>query len=440
MTATKASIAPDNTLLVATAVKNSADVTTATNSNSDEIAKGRGSVSSNDTHIGYLGEKIVAGSGVAVAETNDGADETLTISGFTPPILGRVDDDTLTVGTGPGDTQTVMELATAGNWIGGASLESASELVHVYEVMATPNTYKLSDKQPQYTAPATANRISDMLVNQAGWDGTDGTGLNETSVIYDGGTDGDDVVAGNFAIIYDDASFTLGRARGTGGAAALGNLSVALITATTAGAAAGTLTLEAGHQIAINDDDYIIVVDAGELMYRYDGSAWYRHIGAWFNDGDGNLLDLTEQYGSHQKYNGDAYLANEAGDYSTTNTDFEDVDSTDFSLELTTKGGDVMIGFFGSWQNNTISIHQYLDIEIDGARRGGDDGLIHMQQEVAAKSQSISLVHLAIGLPAGSHILKLQWKVSANTVTMFAGAATGNNDVHPQFWAKEVRD
>ncbi len=439
MTELKSAISPDNTLLVATEVKNAEDVTTATNSNSDNIAKGRGSVSDNDTHVGFLGEKIVAGAGIAVAETNDGADETLTISGFIPPILGRVDDDTLVVGTGPNDAQTIIELATAGNWIGGASLESADELVHVYEVLAAPGTYKLSDKQPQYTAPVESNRQADMQVNNVAFDGTAGQGLNATTVIYNNGTDGDDVVAGMFALLYDDASFTLGRGRGTGAGTALGNLSVALITATTAGAAAGTLTLEAGHQIAINDDDYIIIVDAGELLYRFDGSAWYRHIGALFNDSGSNLLDLTAQYGSHQKYGSDSYLSNEGADYTTANTSFEDVDSSDFTLELTTLGGDVMIGFVGTIQNNNLGSSIYLDVKIDGALVAGDDGMIFNKQAVGSSGNPAAFTHLKSGLVPGSHIFKLQWKVDANTATMHAGAGTGQRDVHPQFWVKEIR-
>lgn len=435
---TKASIAADNTDLVATQVKNAADVTKSTNSNSDNIAEGYVGVSPNDTHVKHLLDALTAGRGVTLTETDDGADESVTIAAFTPPPIWRVDNDTLVVGTGAGDAQTLLDLATAGNWIGGASLESASELVHVYEVMASPDTYKLSDKQPQYSAPVTANRIADMQVNQAGWDGTAGTGLNETSVIYDNGTDGDDVVVGNLAIIYDDASFSLGRGRGTGAGTAVGNLSVARITATTAGAAAGTLTLEAGHEIAINDDDYIIIVDAGELLYRFDGAAWYRHIGAWFNDSGSNLIDLTAQYGSHKQWDADTYLSNEGADYTTASTSFVDVDSSDFTLELTTNGGDVLIGFLGSWDNDSAGSRNYLDIEIDGIVRGGDDGLVSNRQETASRPQAVGLTHYVTGLPPGNHLIVLKWKTGAGTLTMQAGAGTATEDTHPQFWAREM--
>ena len=439
MTDLKSGIAPDNSLLVATEVKNAADVTTATISNSDEIAKGRGSVSSNDTHVGYLAEKIAAGNGVTLAETNDGADETLTISMNTKPPLLRLDNDSLIVGTGAQDTQTELDLTVDANWIGGSSLESASELVHAYEVMASPGTYKLSDKQPQYSAMVETNRQADMQVNNAAFDGTAGTGLNATSVDYNNGTDGDDVTAGMLALIYSDASFTLGRGRGTGAAGAINNLSVALITATTAGAAAGTLTLEAGHQIAINDDDYIIVVDAGELIFRFDGSAWYRHVGAWFNDSGSDLLDLTAQYGSHQKYGSDDYVADEGSDYTTASATFVDIDATNLSLELTTVGGEIMIGFHGSWDTSNINSINNLDVVLDGVSVGGDDGIIQMRQEVAGKAQAISFVRMICGVQAGTHKLTLQWLTGGGTLTLYAGAGTSNLDSHPQFWAREAK-
>lgn len=435
----KAGILPDNSALVATEVKNAADVTLSTNSNSDNIAEGYSSVSSNDTHVKHLADAIVAGAGIVVRETNDGGDETLTVSAFNPEILGRVDNDTLVVGAGGNDTQTLIDLATAGNWIGGASLESADELVHVYEVLATPGTYKLSDKHPQYTSLVTANRIADMQVNQAGWDGTAALGLDATSVIYDNGTDGDQVAVGNYVLIYDDASFTLGRGRDSGGGAAVGNLSVARITGVAGGAVSGTLTLEAGHQIAINDDDYMIIVDAGQLLYRFDGSAWYRHVGAWWNDGSSNLLDLTAQYGIHRKFDADSYITNEGADYTTASGTFVDVDATNLELELITNGGDVLIGFTGNVKNASAAASTHFDLELDGVLIAGDDGIHIVFAASATAIIPFTISWLQMGLTPGKHVIKLQWKTSGgSTATMLAGAGTGGGDVHPQFWAKEI--
>jgi hypothetical protein len=432
----KTTIVPDNSDLVATEVKNAADVKLATNSNSDNIAEGYSSVSSNDTHVKHLADALDAGAGVTITETNDGGDESLTIAMATPPPVFRIDNDTLIVGTSAGDTQTTIDLATAANWIGGASLESASELVHIYEVMASPGTYKLSDKQPQYSAPVTANRIANMQVNQAGWVGTSGNGLNATTLNYDNGTNGDQIAVGNYALIYDDASFTLGRGRGSGAGTAVGNLSVAKIVSFTGGAATGTITLEAGHQIAINDDDYIIVVDAGDLIYRYDGSAWYRHTGALFNDSGSNLLDLTAQYGSKQRYSDDSYQLDEVSDYTTVSTTFVDIDSTNLSLEITTKGGNVLCGFSGYFTQAGSTDAISLDVEIDGVNWGGNDGIIRSE---TGSSPNIGFQILIPGLPAGNHKLNLQWKTFLGlTATLLAGAGTASGDLHPQFWATEL--
>lgn len=444
MSTQKTAIVTDTTALVAAQAPGSTerkvqDVIDSVESNRDSIRNGLVSVSSDDTHVKDLADALVAGGGIDLPTQNDAADETLTVVNTEHrPKLVRVDNDTLAVGTGANATQTIMELATAGNWIGGSSLESASEWVHVYEVVATPGIYKLSDKQPQYSAPATANRIANMQVNQAGWDGTAAQGLNATSVIYDNGTTGDDVPVGSYALIYSDASFTLWRGRGSGAAGAVTNLSVAKITATTAGEVTGTLTLEAGHQIAINDDDYIIVIDAGIIDYWYDGSAWYRHIGAWWNDSSGHLLDLSAQYGSHKQYHSDQYIANEGSDYTTSSTSFVDIDGTNLALVVNTRGGDVQIGFTGIIAQGAGGVNTYLEVEADGAVVGGDDGIVAITSETAVFKTNAAFTYVVSGLPPGKHTFVIQWKVFANTSTLFAGAGTANGDLHPQFWAKEV--
>lgn len=64
-------------------------IITNTSLNTDEVAK----VSSNDTTAGYLNGKLVAGSGIALTENNNGGNETLTIS------IGNHDASLITSGT-----------------------------------------------------------------------------------------------------------------------------------------------------------------------------------------------------------------------------------------------------------------------------------------------------------------------------------------------------
>jgi hypothetical protein len=64
-------------------------IITNTSLNTDEVAK----VSSNDTTAGYLNGKLVAGSGIALTENNNGGNETLTVA------IGNHDASLITTGT-----------------------------------------------------------------------------------------------------------------------------------------------------------------------------------------------------------------------------------------------------------------------------------------------------------------------------------------------------
>lgn len=132
------------------------------------------------------------------------------------------------------------------------------------------------------------------------------------------------------------------------------------------------------------------------------------------------------------------YNVNEASNYSTTSTSFVDVDGTDLALTIVTTGGDVMVGFCASFINSTADARTYFDIAVDGTRKAGDDGLAMGEAESANAMESVGFVYLIRGLSAGSHTFKLQWKVSAGTSTLYAGAGTSTADIHPQFWVREV--
>jgi hypothetical protein len=125
----------------------------------------------------------------------------------------------------------------------------------------------------------------------------------------------------------------------------------------------------------------------------------------------------------------DSYTLNEASDYTTTSTSFVDIDSTNLKLIVVTTGGDVEVGFHGSFGGSTL-LRVSLDIDIDGTRHAGDDGIICLGAD-----NSVRRGH--VGLSAGSHTFKLQWKVNTGTGTLYAGAGTAALDVHPQLWVVE---
>ena len=136
----------------------------------------------------------------------------------------------------------------------------------------------------------------------------------------------------------------------------------------------------------------------------------------------------------------DAYTIDDSADYTTNSTSFIDVDGN-FELTIETGGGDVMIGFCAMVLMNTSSTVVSFDVDIDGVRHGGDDGItgISFYNSGAFAKYPVSFVILVEGLDEGSHTFTLQWKCSAaNTATLYAGAGTTNLDHHGQFWVREV--
>jgi len=134
----------------------------------------------------------------------------------------------------------------------------------------------------------------------------------------------------------------------------------------------------------------------------------------------------------------DHYELDEVSDYTTSSTSFTDVDATNLAMSVTTTGGDVIVEFHGTMMVNATYFFM-LDIDVDGSREGGDDGILSFEN-ASGEVKPVSFSRLITGLAAGSHTFKLQWKVmnGAATVTLSAGAGTSNKDVHGQFWAREV--
>ena len=139
----------------------------------------------------------------------------------------------------------------------------------------------------------------------------------------------------------------------------------------------------------------------------------------------------------------DEYTLNEGSDYTTTSTSFVDIDATNLALTIETGGGDVLVhfhGVFGSVSGSGTAV-AYLEVDVDGSPLAGNDGIIAIYIDDAADHFPLSFTQLIQGLSAGSHTFKLQWKRTTSAsavVALWAGAGTSNNDLHPQFWAREV--
>lgn len=129
-------------------------------------------------------------------------------------------------------------------------------------------------------------------------------------------------------------------------------------------------------------------------------------------------------------------------DYTTSSIVFADIHSTDLSVDITTEGGDLMIGFSGTFMTSGAGTgHIYLDFTLDGVREGGDDGIIGVTGPGSTYNLHLSFgPYLVQGLDPDTYRIRPQWKVSAGvaTGTLFAGAGTSTRDFIPQFWVREV--
>lgn len=128
----------------------------------------------------------------------------------------------------------------------------------------------------------------------------------------------------------------------------------------------------------------------------------------------------------------------EASNYTTTSSSYADVDSTDLSTgSRTWNGGLVLVGFCGAISHSTNGAQIYLDIAVDGVLVGLNDGTIVIDCPAATRTSNMSFSRL-IAVSAGAHTITLQWKTSAATATLWAGAGTASYDTHPGWYAIEL--
>ncbi len=153
-------------------------------------------------------------------------------------------------------------------------------------------------------------------------------------------------------------------------------------------------------------------------------------------------LDLNTYMRDNQNHlkdrldNSDSRIIGLSSSYSTSSTEWVDVDSQNLSLTLNTHGGDVLLGFSGSVSNGRDSRRTNLNIAVDGADYFADDGVTSLMvagSNDVGRSKPLCIVVLIPDLAAGSHSFVLRWKSQLNGVAAMEAVAT-----HPQFWTKEV--
>jgi hypothetical protein len=323
--------------------------------------------------------------------------------------------------------QTVLDLATAADWIGAATHESASMWIHVYATAA--GALKLHDWCPYSSVPSAF--VCEVRVNQATWDGSAGLGYNSLSLVYDDGAGGDpaneaNIQPGMLLGVYSDSGYTLGRGKGASAAAAETTLSFARITAVDT--ATNTLTLEADHRIAMVDNDYLTVIQAGMPIYRQESATWYRWLGAVFNDGSS---DLDAAHTPHRHH----YNFQEGGDTTTASTTMVAA-STGGTVSLLTMGGDVEVSAHGRASIDNATARMHFETSVDGATPTptANEGFIRMYNPDAATASlavPIDFTRYFVGLLPGTHEFQLKMRVSAGTGKFWSTH-------HGQLFAREM--
>ena len=120
-----------------------------------------------------------------------------------------------------------------------------------------------------------------------------------------------------------------------------------------------------------------------------------------------------------------------AGDITTTSTSLVDV--TGATVTFTIGAFPCNVGAAGTVFNDTGAQSVELNIAVDGALELGTEG-VRRYTSAAGYRLGLGIAHQTAVLTAGSHTIKMQWKVSANTGTLVAGTAYAFS-----FWANEIR-
>lgn len=111
-----------------------------------------------------------------------------------------------------------------------------------------------------------------------------------------------------------------------------------------------------------------------------------------------------------------------SGDLTTSSTTF--VDATGLTLTLTTGAHQCLVVFSASGHNSVSGDNVATDLDIDGARQGGDYGLIVVQGSGSVGANTpLGFTYLTSALTAASHTFKIKWRVDGvSTGTLFASA------------------
>jgi hypothetical protein len=112
------------------------------------------------------------------------------------------------------------------------------------------------------------------------------------------------------------------------------------------------------------------------------------------------------------------------GAFTTTSTTFVDV--TGLSITITTAAVRCFVIFSATMNNSGSNTVAAVDLDIDGTRVGGDNGIFWQQMQSANDRVPVSFFYMTDVLSAASHTFKIQARASANTTAIQAATTTSS--------------
>jgi hypothetical protein len=96
-------------------------------------------------------------------------------------------------------------------------------------------------------------------------------------------------------------------------------------------------------------------------------------------------------------------------------------------VNVTTRGGALLVGFYGA-ESHDASGSAYYDVAVDGTRKALNGFSGSLETQPGSTPGPVCMTLLLTGIGAGAHTLSLQWRTSAQWLSMGVG----------QFWLVEV--
>lgn len=115
--------------------------------------------------------------------------------------------------------------------------------------------------------------------------------------------------------------------------------------------------------------------------------------------------------------------------WSTTNTNFADVDTTKLRHSFESYGGDLMAGVLIKWGHTNVGGSLLAQFQLDGTAYGNAGGAVRLQKVNLVVSSW--MLYIFEDVPAGDHIMDVQF------ATLTSGTATYYEDSGNKFWVRE---